>query len=171
MLESDEIEFVKHNLKPHFDFRYEVKGRHLSGKNVRIDALARPKDYNEWRNKDLTVLGFEFKKEFESTGDRTKLIAQAIDYRYSRFFIAKQYRTVPVFVYPNPFKGLEDEAFFVRLLGRLGVGFVDYRDNHQLLGLDKMFTLNLNGTVIWDSIDGVRHNGRINKLQIKYGSQ
>jgi len=168
MIEDDEIQLLKRDLERYFYIKEEVKGRHIEGFNVRIDALICPKDHALWRNKNKTLFGVEYKKQFESIGDRTKLIVQAMDYRNSKFPTNFGNAYVKVFVYPNPIINLEDRDFYDRLLGRFGIGFLDYEDAHDGR---KVLTMRLSGTKVWDSEIGVSEPGKNMKFERKVGSQ
>lgn len=168
MQEQDEIQFVIRDLKRHFHIKEEVKGRHIEGYNVRIDALICPKDHHLWRNKNKTLFGIEYKQQFESISDRTKLLVQAMDYRNSRFPTKFGNVHVPVFVYPNPIISLEDRQFYDRLLGRLGIGFLDYEERY---GGKKVLTMRLSGSNIWNTETGVSGVAKNMKFERKVGSQ
>ena len=72
-------------LSPHFRIYPEVWGTHPTGKRLRIDAIAVPRDRELWARPDI-ALGIEFKAptdRFEDRRDRkdnAKIISQCIDY-------------------------------------------------------------------------------------------
>ena len=169
MVELDEIELLKLTLSKHFYIREEVEGVHVSGKRVRIDALIVPKEYDQWKNGKQTVFGLEFKKQFDSISDRTKLIVQAIDYRNSKFYARNgDLLDVEVFVYPNPVLDIQDRGFYDRLLGRIGIGFMYFE--HRIYGGTMLF-MEINGNKIWDSVNGTNGIGKKMNFYKKIGSQ
>lgn len=67
-------------LADHFHIHREVTGLHPSGKRLRIDAIAIPRDPALWARSDI-ALGIEFKRATASgRGDSSKVIRQCIDY-------------------------------------------------------------------------------------------
>lgn len=72
-------------LQPHFRIATEVLGTHPTGKRLRIDAMAVPRDPGSWARPDI-ALGIEFKaptdrpEERRDRKDSAKIISQCIDY-------------------------------------------------------------------------------------------
>ena len=67
-------------LAHHFHIHREVTGLHPSGKRLRIDAIALPRDPSLWARPDI-ALGIEFKRAVASgRGDSSKVIRQCLDY-------------------------------------------------------------------------------------------
>ena len=67
-------------LAHHFHIHREVTGLHPSGKRLRIDAIAVPRDPSAWARPDI-ALGIEFKRATASgRGDSSKVIRQCLDY-------------------------------------------------------------------------------------------
>lgn len=67
-------------LAHHFHIHREVTGLHPSGKRLRIDAIAVPRDPSLWARSDI-ALGIEFKRATASgRGDSSKVIRQCLDY-------------------------------------------------------------------------------------------
>lgn len=67
-------------LAHHFHIHQEVTGLHPSGKRLRIDAIAVPRDSSQWARPDI-ALGIEFKRATASgRRDSSKVIRQCIDY-------------------------------------------------------------------------------------------
>lgn len=67
-------------LAHHFHIHREVTGLHPSGKRLRIDAIAVPRDPSQWARSDI-ALGIEFKRATASgRGDSSKVIRQCLDY-------------------------------------------------------------------------------------------
>ena len=169
MIEADEKELIEKAVLKHFYVSDEVKGKHLSGENVRIDQLIVPRNFKEWKNKNRTYFGVEYKKEYNSIGDKTKVIVQALDYRHSKFETKFGMLPVPVFIYPCFMDTLKDKAFYERLLGRLGVGFIEpFKSQRHGFNIK----LKLNGTVIYDTLKGDgTETAKMMNFKRKYGSQ
>jgi hypothetical protein len=73
-------EQVLPHLTPHFHIHREVTGRHPSGKRLRIDAIAVPRDPSNWSRPDI-ALGIEFKRaKAAGRGDSSRTIRQCLDY-------------------------------------------------------------------------------------------
>jgi len=73
-------EQVLPRLAPHFHIHREVTGRHPSGKRLRIDAIAVPRDPSGWSRPDI-ALGIEFKRVMAvGRGDSSRVIRQCLDY-------------------------------------------------------------------------------------------
>lgn len=67
-------------LEPYFHIHREVTGLHPAGKRLRIDAIAVPRDLNQWARPDI-ALGIEFKRSAASArGDSSRVIRQCLDY-------------------------------------------------------------------------------------------
>ncbi len=67
-------------LEPHFQIHREVTGLHPSGKRLRIDAIAVPRDPSPWARQDI-ALGIEFKRSTaKGRGDSSRVIRQCLDY-------------------------------------------------------------------------------------------
>jgi hypothetical protein len=67
-------------LADHFHIHREVTGLHPSGKRLRIDAIAVPRDQSQWARPDI-ALGIEFKRATATgRGDSSRVIRQCIDY-------------------------------------------------------------------------------------------
>jgi hypothetical protein len=72
-------------LDPHFLIYREVWGTHPTGKRLRIDAIAVPRDRERWARTDI-ALGIEFKAPTDRPEDRrdrkdnARIISQCIDY-------------------------------------------------------------------------------------------
>ena len=74
-------------LRPHFAIQPQAQGTHFSGKRLRIDAIIKPHNTSEWKNKDV-AFGVEFKdverftKE-QDTNNFTKWLSQCVDYAHT----------------------------------------------------------------------------------------
>lgn len=67
-------------LEPHFHIHREVTGTYQTGRRLRIDAIAVPRDPSLWARTDI-ALGIEFKRAAASgRGDSSKVIRQCLDY-------------------------------------------------------------------------------------------
>ena len=84
--ESDFSNKVLNILSDHFDIEEEVWGTHLAGRKLRIDAVIKPKDISEWKNKDI-AFGLEFKSpsKLVSFGNQLNFMKQCVDYSYTKF--------------------------------------------------------------------------------------
>lgn len=95
---------VMKELEPHFIFYAEHWGIHPTGKRLRIDAIAVPRNPLEWSRQDM-ALGIEFKAyEKDSRRDVSEIVSQCIDYSLTRW---DGFGTIPVFYCPG-FQVLED---------------------------------------------------------------
>ncbi len=86
LTEADFAEVVFAALEPHFDLSLEHWGTHPTGKRLRIDAIARPRNPEHWSRPDI-ALGIEIKMpctdRAEGMRDRktnAKIVSQCIDY-------------------------------------------------------------------------------------------
>lgn len=59
--EADLAERVIERLEPWFWVEREVVGQHCSGRSLRVDAVIRPRNSENWRNPTV-AFGLEFKK-------------------------------------------------------------------------------------------------------------
>jgi hypothetical protein len=72
-------------LEPNFTIHTEAWGTHPTGKRLRIDAIAIPRQADDWARPDV-ALGIEFKAPSDRSNDRrerkdnAKIISQCIDY-------------------------------------------------------------------------------------------
>jgi len=110
-------------LEPFFKIETEVWGTHFSGKKVKIDAILRPKNNSDWRNKDL-VIGLEIKNPllWETNNRRdTDVLAQCVDYSMSSF---KDVNDMIVLVCPLPHKIKGDKL--IRFISRYNVGHLGF---------------------------------------------
>lgn len=87
--ESNEPEFkqiILSSLSNYFEIKEEVQGRHMTGALVRIDAVIKPKNIGDWKNKDI-AFGVEFKSpaKLKSLGGQLHFMKQCVDYSYSNF--------------------------------------------------------------------------------------
>lgn len=109
-------------LRPYFDIRHEWWGT-CFGKRVRIDALLKPNDLTEWKNKDI-ILGVEFKRIDDNL--KYKAVAQCIDYSYAEW---DGLGRIPIFLCPgipgNNLSHIERQKYYypiAQLLCQFNVG-------------------------------------------------
>jgi hypothetical protein len=160
--EADLTRRVLARLDPWFFIEEQVPGAHCSGKNLRIDAIVRPRQPEQWHNPNV-ALGLEFKTfnsviSEVSTHDITGLTAQAIDYTHVDW---QGYGRIPIFTCPGALRwlnpgtpGEDDEenfdyaAFMYRhLFGQLGIG-------ELLMYWGKGLTFQLNTHPVWTERNG-----------------
>jgi hypothetical protein len=90
-------------LQSHFTIDTEVWGTHPTGKRLRIDAIAVPRDREFWSRPDI-ALGIEFKALTDRDGERrerkdcAKIISQCIDYSLVEW---EGYGKQPIFFCPG----------------------------------------------------------------------
>lgn len=146
-------------LEHDFEIRKEWTGKCFD-KNVRIDALLKPRKPELWANKDL-IIGIEFKRDIFKSAINEQLngIKQCIDYSYTKW---KGIGHIPVFFCPG-FKISKNDGYdtMSKLLGRFNVG--ELRETHRGLAL-----IMAENHFIWDEKVGVCE-GRKGKLQTKTG--
>ncbi|WP_392750523.1 hypothetical protein [Streptomyces sp. LN590] len=165
---------VLQRLKPFFSIEEEVMGAHCSGKQLRIDAIVRPRIPGKWKSPDI-ALGLEFKRFTPgdvniSLHDVTGLAAQAIDYTHVEW---KGYGRIPVFTCPGVLQwvgagrtnGHLDQGahLYGNLLGQLGVGELVLRWNYGL-------TFVMHDTSVWSERRGVERGKNWN-LKPRAGSR
>ncbi|MDO6739389.1 hypothetical protein [Wenyingzhuangia sp. 2_MG-2023] len=100
--EQNESEFKKHWLKKleqHFTIEEEVSGIHITGKKLRIDAIIKPKDTSDWKNKNI-VFGLEFKSptKIDRLNNQLNYMRQCVDYSYTKF---GDYGFIPILSCPQ----------------------------------------------------------------------
>jgi hypothetical protein len=81
--EAKTIEWFLPKLQRHFHIDREIRGRHFSGKRMRIDAMIKPIETNDWKNHSV-AFGVEFKSQKivdeAAMGDMSRWLAQSVDY-------------------------------------------------------------------------------------------
>lgn len=121
MTEQEFSESILQRLAHHFDIRREWWGT-CFGKRVRIDALLKPKDVGEWKNRDI-ILGVEFKRDHFKSAFNKQLdgMKQCIDYSYTTWDGIND--RIPIFFCPG-FLISERDGYnpLVHLLNRFNVG-------------------------------------------------
>ncbi len=150
----------------HFYIKEEYEGFHWSGRKMIIDLLLKPRDLNNWANKNL-YFGIEIKgTSINDTKDVMKYVRQCIDYSHTKW---NRIGYMPVFLCP-PIERVnlpitdESNRFMQHFLNQFNIGEVNYK---KYLGL----CLIMAGThVIWSEVNGVQEGNR-NKLITKFGSQ
>ncbi len=158
-------------LETDFHIQSKPKGDHFSGKELEIDAILRPKDLSEWKNKNV-AMGIEFKDHIKfatnfDTKDYTKWLAQCVDYSHTYW---RGYGYIYVFAFDGLVKQLTGtvyqgvELFLPHMMAHLGIGEVKPLPYHGL-------TFLLNGSHrVWSEIGGVADGKRM-KLKREFGSR
>lgn len=167
--EMSEFEFKKHIisvLSNDFVISEEWNGIHLSGSNVRIDAVMRPKNTDLWMNKKI-VFGIEFKSPSKliGFGKQLEFIKQAIDYSNTKF---DRLGHIPILICPmiffdEAYSNDNSNTFMRKLLNKFNIGEIGY--THR--GLSIIFA---ESEFIWTTKEGVC-SGKRDKLITKFGSQ
>lgn len=154
----------------HFHIDMEVSGVHFSGKQLKLDAIAKPKDPLQWKNQDVS-LGIEFKdtERFSrnyDTKDFTKWLAQCIDYSNTHW---EKYGYVYIFTCPSLIGGVApgvigQSMFIENFMGQLGIG-----ELKELPGYGLTFVLHGHHR-IWSATKGIE-SGKHWALERKFGSR
>ena len=157
--EKDVSQKLIESLAKHFNIFKEVDGKHYTGKNVRIDAILKPKDASGWADKNVAI-GLEIKRGDDTVGEVTKHLSQSVDYANSRF---NGFGYLYIFCYPDPNEGTwgQHTTFFDRFMGQLGVGF---------LRASGGLSLRLKGHLVWSEQSGPYEAKRWS-LERKFGSK
>lgn len=139
--------FLLH-LKKDFYISREVKGIHMSGKRVRIDAILKPKSTEGWLNPDISI-GIEFKDPSKISSSQGRgeydLLAQCLDYSMTEFD-GVDYDSMIVLICP----GIASEKNDVyRFLSRYNVGYMSVSDGYGI----EMRMGNV-GIPLWSSEEG-----------------
>jgi len=176
MTEQENADYLVKKLSPYFDIIMEdmtkdppfrIKGINATGKTLFIDGLIRPKDYHNWKNGESTVFGIDLKADMsdKSFNYRTKLIVQAIDYRYTKWqWGNRPPRYLPILMFPNPFDHEKmDQYSLSRIFGGLNIGIIT--NTHR--GLE----IQMSETTIWSEKNGATGSGLQHKFEHKIGSQ
>lgn len=113
----------------------EVLGTHASGKRLRVDAVLRPPEAEQWATKLWALEAKPPVLPADST-DHAALVVQAADYRHVKW---DDYGPLPTMIWPEPFAGFlgEQAVGAVRaILGRMRVPPLRWVSGHGLwLGL------------------------------------
>lgn len=119
-------------LEPHFKIHTEVWGDHPIGARCRIDAIAVPRNSEQWARPDI-ALGIEFKaptdrpEERRDRKDNAKIISQCIDYSLVRW---EGFGMQPIFFCPGFAETQQDQDDFLfdnwdyNLGFKRGIGFL-----------------------------------------------
>jgi hypothetical protein len=147
-----------------FHIEREVPGAHCGGRQLRIDAILRPKDAADWKD-EAPALGVEFKiPDVGGTRGFTAWAAQAIDYTHVHW---QGHGRLKIFACPSPWPVLTNygggAALMARLLGQLGVGDLCLLPNRG-------WALLLNDHIVWDQTNGPIE-GRRWSIRPKVGSR
>lgn len=117
-------ELLLNQLSKYFFIEREIIGTHFSGKKMRIDAILRPKDNSEWRNKELAI-GLEIKSPLmEEVNNRrdTDILAQCLDYSFCKYEGIKDIIIVICPLLPS----LKRNDKLIRFLSRYNIGHLDF---------------------------------------------
>jgi len=170
MSENDVREKYLRILRSDFAVQEEVKGRHLSGKGMRLDAALRPLKKAGWKNPDV-ALGIEFKDTSRfsrnyDTKNLTSWLAQCVDYANTSW---DDYGFLYVFACPSLVDAvsrnvLGNEMFVRNFMGQMGVGELKEIPKYGL-------SILLHGHHrIWSQHVGLE-SGRHYNLKRKFGSR
>ncbi|MFF4198263.1 hypothetical protein [Nonomuraea sp. NPDC001831] len=170
--ERELVDRVLERMQPWFHVQREVVGTSCSGRRLRVDAMLRPRDVAQWRNRDV-AFGVEFKlpDRYAGLNVYTRWLAQAVDYTHVHW---DGYGRRIVLTCPGVTSYLKDylpardgrasEVLVVkRVAGQLGVGELVLQWGYGL-------TILVNGERIWSERAGV-HNGRYWDLTPREGSR
>jgi hypothetical protein len=175
MSEQSVVERGLRLLEPHFVIHQEVPGRHFSGKQLCLDAVAQPKEVGLWKNKQA-ALGIEFKDTLRyeqnyDTHNYTKWLAQCVDYSHAEW---EGFGYLYIFAYGGLVQriggrrdGPEQDRldwFLPHLMAQLGIGELKVVPDHGL-----SFLLNGHHRV-WSVSKGVEEGKRYN-LKRTFGSR
>ena len=158
--ESKIANAVCRRLSPHFIIEREVPGVHgPTGKRLRIDAIATPRDTTGWP--EPSSFGIEFKGDDASPTEWGKHVAQALDYTFTEW---EGYGRIPIMTCPSAFAKLSGPSGFdiPRYFGGMGIGELKC-EKYQGLVFRK------SDTRIWSETYGVSRVGI--KMHIPVGSR
>lgn len=157
-------------LQEHFIVQEEVPGQHFSGKRMRLDAVLRPRNPQEWKNPKV-ALGVEFKdvvrfSQNYDTKNLTSWLAQCVDYANTQW---DGYGFIYVFACPGlvdqvPPNVLGNDMFVCNFMGQMGVGELKKLKNSGLT-----FLLHCQHR-IWSQTKGVEEGKNYNLVR-KFGSR
>ncbi|GAA1579578.1 hypothetical protein GCM10009789_36660 [Kribbella sancticallisti] len=169
--EAELAQRVLDRLAPWFLIETEVRGTHCSGRNLRIDAVLRPRDaQTTWRNPDV-AFGVEFKLPRRGAGLNAYAgwIAQAVSYTHVDW---QGYGRRIILTCPGAASWLDrfgndehrrDLLIAKRLTGQLGIGELVLRWGHGL-------SILVNGERVWSERSGVS-KGKYWSLEPRSGSR
>ena len=84
--ENEFSHFWENKLKEFFYIKKQVKGKHLSGKKMKIDAVITPKDTTDWKNKEIAFgINFKLPKKLEDLHSLISLMGEYVDYSNTKF--------------------------------------------------------------------------------------
>jgi hypothetical protein len=182
MTENERIDYILNILSDDFAYVREdidsgnrIRGIHPTGKTLFIDALIRPKNYDQWRNGNKTVFGIEFKKDHDKYGSLTKHIAQSIDYSMAKWeYNGRKYDSLPIIMSPRivferkiKYIKTDIDYFVPRLLGLYNIGMLD-EVNHKH---GSFIEIRFGESRLWSSDFGVTELSKSFKFERKIGSR
>lgn len=152
--ETDLASTALSELSRYFTVEREVRGAHCSGRQLRLDAVLRPRDPSGWADPS-PAFGVEFKNAYAGSHDTrrfTSWAAQAVDYVHTEW---DGYGPLTIFACPAVSAAFTGQGawsegsgwLMVRILGQLGVG--------ELGQTAYGWTLRLNGDNLWSERYGV----------------
>jgi hypothetical protein len=123
--EAELVTRILAKLEPHFRAVREVRGRHCTGKLLKLDAVLVPRDPGPWFD-ETPALGVEFKLP-DGTGDLMRWERQAEDYAHTAW---PDYGRIAVFTCPPVTQvlaamtawGPNAPGLMSRWIGQAGVG-------------------------------------------------
>jgi len=163
---------VLSTLRPSFNIRKEVPGKHFTGQKFRLDAVVTPRHPQRWKNSDV-ALGIEFKDVMRLSGDTknfTKSMAQCFDYSNTYW---EDFGYLHIFVCPSLIKQVpkgkseceaQVEGTLTRVMGQMGIGELKHWDWKGWA-----FTLH-SGHRLWSEKKGVEEGKHWN-LEREFGSR
>lgn len=129
--ENSIAETFLHHLKADFIIQREVKGVHLSGKELRIDAILKPKETKGWLNPNITI-GVEFKDPSKISSSQGRgeydLLAQCLDYSMTDFEGVDNNSTI-ILICPGI---ASDKNDVYRFLSRYNIGYMDVSNDYGI---------------------------------------
>ena len=168
--EQELVDAVARRLERWFVVEREVWGKHCSGRDLRVDAMIRPRDPSNWANPDV-AFGVEFKASSSLDGVKglTKWFAQAVDYTHVDW---PGYGRCVVLMCPGADAWMRaqwsvgegaDLHIFKRVMGQQNVG-------ELVLRWDAGFSILVNDGKVWSERYGVA-NGKNWSLSVRTGAR
>jgi hypothetical protein len=152
--EADLAQRVLSRLSMHFAAETEVRGRHWTGRTLRLDAVLRPRDASGWRDKNA-AFGVEFKLAHQRSHDTHRFAEwarQAVDYTQTEW---SGYGRLYIFACPSPIVSLggSDGWLMAHLLGQFGVGELSPFEREG-------WALTVHDHIVWSEQRGVAAGAR-----------
>lgn len=155
---AETVERLRQKIDPFFEVLAEhVKGSHLSGRSLELDAIARPKEALLKDGFADIKVGFFLRDPLSGPGairDMPRKAKELIDLAHAKY---GEFGGLPLIaVYPGFFSHMradqrqklgEQAGLFERIMGQFNIG--------ELKPEGKNLVLMYNGTRYWDSVFGV----------------